>query len=711
MDAGENPPFQDFEPEEKPLASFESSDAITFGRDDTNDVKLVDAWVSPRHAKIEKRDEYVLVDLDSNNGIHHNGERVIGSVRLQDNDIFAIGRHDFVFRAGHVYRSVRSDELNPVLIEAYDLTVQVVNPSLRRHRGRLEPLIDDVSFVVRQGTLLGVVGPSGSGKSTLLKAITGIRPVTQGRLLFDKEDLYRRPGPHRGIAMVPQDDIVHPQLTVKRALMFAAALRCPRGLTRAERLDCVGRVVKQLGIEAQLPMPIEKLSGGQRKRTSVAMELLTVPSLLCLDEPTSGLDPALDRDVMGGLRDLAKGDKTVIVTTHNPLHLDACDHVLVMSQGRMVYFGPPGSELFEFFTGADSYSDVFHAITDEPEVWAQRYRTSTVFGRHVGQEQLSLLQQEAQHRRQDLTVPLPRPAARTAAGRTRRHGPVAAIVGDRGRLSEPDQQRPPTPLRQFATLCARMATVIASDRRYAFLVFGLPLALAALAHLIPGHKGLSPDPDGFSLEANRLLIVMVVGAAFMGLAMPIREITGELVIYRRERAVGLSPTAYLLSKMFVFTILDGVQVAIFVLATLWRRGLPREALVLPDPTLEVTVAIGLVAIASTALGLLISSLVRTVEQTTPYLVFAVMAQLVLSGALFPIVGQWPLEVLGWFNPSRWGYAAAAATTDLQRFPFVDPLWHHDAANWWRWLTILCVQTVALLGAARWALSRYEHGRG
>lgn len=426
--------FDNREPgrEEKPVATFESSIVITFGRDGSNDVTLADAWVSPRHAKIEKRDEYVLVDLGSNNGIHHNGgQRVIESVRLEDNDVFAIGRHDFIFRSGRVYRSVRSDEKNPVLIEAYDLTVQVLNPALRRNRRRLKPLIDDVSFVVRRGTLLGVVGPSGSGKSTLLRAITGSQPATQGRLLFDKEDLYREPGPHRGIGMVPQEDIVHRQLTVKRALVFAAALRCPRGLTRKQRLERVGSVVRQLGIDTQLRMPIEKLSGGQRKRTSVAMELLTVPSLLCLDEPTSGLDPALDRDVMGGLRDLAKGDKTVIVTTHSPLHLDACDHVLVMCQGRMVYFGPPGPELFEFFTGAEVYSDVFSAITDEPEVWAQRYRTSAVFGRHVGQEQLSLLQQEAQGRREEATVPIRRRPVDAGALPRRRRDPIAAIFGGR----------------------------------------------------------------------------------------------------------------------------------------------------------------------------------------------------------------------------------------------------------------------------------------
>jgi ABC transport system ATP-binding/permease protein len=707
--------FQESEagPEEKPVATFESSNIITFGRDGSNDVALLDAWVSPQHARIEKREEYVLVAFDGTNGVHHRGQRVVGSVRLADGDAFAIGRHDFVFRSGNVYRSVRDDEKNPVLIEAYDLTVQIPHPSRRRRRTRVEPLIDDVSFVVRRGTMLGVVGPSGSGKSTLLKAITGIQPATQGRLLFDKEDLYAEPGPHRGIGMVPQEDIVHRQLTVKRALRFAAALRCPREFTRAQRLERVGSVVRQLNLDKQLRTPIEKLSGGQRKRTSVAMELLSVPSLLCLDEPTSGLDPALDRDVMGELRDLAKGDKTVIVSTHSPVNLESCDHVLVMCEGRMVYFGPPGNDLFEFFTGAEVYTDVFSAISNEPEVWAQRYRTSPVFGQHVGQEQLNLLVQEAQGRRDEPTVAITREEAAAAATQQRRRGATAPTSGGRSarRPTGADEEAPPTPRRQFATLCARMAMLMLSDRKSALLVLGLPVALAALSHLIPGSKGLAPDPEGFSLEANRLLIVLVVGAAFMGIAMPIREIAGELTIYRRERAVGLSPTVYLLSKMFVFTIVDCVQVALFVAVTLWGRGGPADALVLPDATVEVAAAVALVAIASTALGLLVSSLVRTVEQTTPYLVVSVMAQLILSGALFQISGQATLEFLSWFNPARWGYAAAAATTDLQRFPFTDPRWHHDAGNWWLAMTILCVQTAALVGLTRWALTRYEHGRG
>jgi ABC-type multidrug transport system ATPase subunit len=677
----------------------------------------VDDWVSPFHAQILKEDQYVLVDLGSTSGIHHNGQRVVRTV-LQPGDVFAIGRHDFVFRDGSVYSF---QDRGVTVIEAYDLTVQVDNrPPFRRH-GKVPPLIDDVSFVVRRGTLLGVVGPSGSGKSTLLKAITGVQPATQGRLLFEKSDLYERPGPTRGIGMVPQDDAIHRTLTVRRALRFAASLRCPRGLTRRQLAARLDEVVELLEVAPQLSTRIDRLSGGQRKRTSVAMELLTVPPVLCLDEPTSGLDPSLDRDVMGALRDLANDEKTVIVATHNPMHLDACDYVLVMCLGgRMAYFGPPGAALLDFFGPGQNYADVFSKITDEPAIWAQRYRNSEAYLRYVGEEQLRLLVQESARRWDEaptapIVVATPIPTAGAVDDAPRPRVRVRGSTQVRPTLQDPLaaalDQRPPTPARQLVTLCLRMAALILADPKYLLLLVGMPLALAGLSHLVPGHHGLGPDAAGYSLEANRLLAVLVVGAAFMGLAAPIREIVSEVDIYKRERAVGVSPTAYLLSKFIMFVIIDAIQCTVLVELTLLGRRAPQQALVLPDATVEVTLAVTLVAIAATALGLLISTLARTIEQTMPYLVVSVMAQLVLSGALFPLAGQTGLEIFAWLDPSRWGYAAAAATTNLINFPVDDPLWHHETGNWWRSVIILGLQTVALLGAARWALRRYEHGRG
>jgi hypothetical protein len=269
---------------------------------------------------------------------------------------------------------------------------------------------------------------------------------------------------------------------------------------------------------------------------------------------------------------------------------------------------------------------------------------------------------------------------------------------------------PLAPLRAFFTLCLRMISVIFADRGYAIFLLGLPLALAVLSRAVPGEKGLSPDPLGFSLEAQRLLVVFVIGAAFMGVAVAIREIVTEQSIYRRERAIGLSPTAYLLSKVVVFLVIDTIQCTLFVYLAMLDRPKPAQGLIFANPMVDIVIAVTLVAVASTALGLLASALVRTTEQTTPILVVSVMAQLVLSGGLFAIEGQHFLEIISTIDPARWGFAASAATTNLLRFPFPDPLWEHVAFNWWRAVAILVLQILVLLAAARVALRRFEPGR-
>jgi ABC transport system ATP-binding/permease protein len=206
---------------------------------------------------------------------------------------------------------------------------------------------------------------------------------------------------------------------------------------------------------------------------------------------------------------------------------------------------------------------------------------------------------------------------------------------------------------------------------------------------------------------------MIIGAAFMGVAVAIREIVNEGSIYRRERAIGLSPTAYLGSKLLVFLVIDTIQVIIFVYIALIGRGGPADELVFANPVAELIVAVTLVAFASTGIGLLASALVKTTEQTTPILVVSVMAQLVLSGALFEINGQTALEIAAWLDPSRWGFASAAATADLAYLPpqIDDPIWAHEPINWWRGAIVLLLQIVVLMAATRFALRRFEPGKG
>ncbi len=365
--------------ERSQVARFDSTGTIRIGRDPDNDIVLPDFWVSRKHAEIRKiGDEYYVVDLASSNGLHHNGRRVPKAV-LAPGDRVTIGRHEFLFDGMQLFQ--HADE-GPTSVIADDITVAV----------KRAVLLDDISFALRHGTLLGIVGPSGCGKSTLLKAMTGIRPATQGKLLYDGKDLYKHYSELRyRIGMVPQDDVLHRQLTVRRALGFAASLRFADDVPRKERKQRVNEVLELLGLTARAKQRIDTLSGGQRKRTSIALELLTEPSLLALDEPTSGLDPALDKEVMRELRLLADRGRTVVVVTHSVLHLDLCDRVMVMCLGgRMGYFGPP-DELLPFFE-AEDYADVFEKVTHEPDRWAQRYRNSEVYREYVGDVALELIE-------------------------------------------------------------------------------------------------------------------------------------------------------------------------------------------------------------------------------------------------------------------------------------------------------------------------------
>ncbi len=804
-----------------PVANMGSSGLIRIGRDPDNDIVLAgDLWVSSKHAEIRRKGSgYVLVDLNSSNGLHYNGRRVPRTV-LEPGDVFTIGRHEFLWDGRSVYQH---DDAGPTSVIADDLTVQVKNATL----------LDDVSFVLRHGTLLGVIGPSGCGKSTLIRSLTGFRKPAQGSILYDGKDLYEHYSELRyRIGMVPQDDVLHHQLKVRTALRFAASLRFATDVSRKERKQRVGEVIELLGLSHRTKHRIDKLSGGQRKRASVAMELLTEPALLALDEPTSGLDPALDKEVMRELRLLADRGRTIVVVTHSVLHLGLCDYVLVMCLGgRMGYFGPP-DELLDFFEAAD-YADVFDKVTNEAAFWATRYRSSETYRRYVGDVGAELLLESRRKLLGDLEMsdldpelsPLPtaratKPATETAQGpkgslsavaeklaaaeaaaqaavapaipaqptadsysvystepepatadmpltpamaaavtashaappaapppappakapsrpaRPRRGvkgaaerslDRVAAVVfrdamppppkdGPRKAVQDASMTQrtlhPVAPFRQYLTLCLRMVRVILADRGYSVFLLALPVALALLSKAIPGKMGLGEDEAGFNLEAQRRLAVFIVGAAFMGVAVAIREIVGEASIYRRERAIGLSPTAYLASKVTIFVIIDLIQVIIFVYLSMWGLPRPVEGLVLAMPLADIIIAVWLVTVASTAFALFASSVVRTTEQTTPIMVVSVMFQLVLSGALFAVYSTPALKWLAIFDPARWGMAASAASVRLPNLPaeIADPYWLHRQEYWWQPVGVMIIQTVVLLALTRLALRRFEPGR-
>ncbi|MFE3902999.1 FHA domain-containing protein [Streptomyces sp. NPDC059153] len=629
---------------------------MRIGRALENELVVSDLQVSRHHAEFHATPDgrFEIRDLGSHNGTYVNGQPLSksGSALIGPNDIVGVGHSTFRLVGDRLEEFVDTGEVS---FSARHLTVTVDGG---------KQILKDVSFGVPEKSLIAVIGPSGSGKSTLLKALTGYRPANQGDVLYDNRNLYKQFAELRQrIGLVPQDDILHKELTVTKALKYAAKLRFPADTTEAERQARILEVLAELKLDIHKDKKVTSLSGGQRKRVSVALELLTKPSLIFLDEPTSGLDPGMDRDVMQLLRGLADDGRTVLVVTHSVAELAICDKLLVMAPGGSVaYFGPP-EEALNFF-GYTTWADVFSAFENYRDYdWAGRWRGSQHYQMYAAD--------------------------------------IDAVAAQSVHMPPPQQMRPPKPQSwsaQLWTLMRRYVSVIASDKGFMGLMVILPAVLGIVSVVIPAKFGLAPPdpPSRFNSAAGTIMLILAVGMCFSGAANSVRELIKERVIYERERATGLSRSAYLMSKVIVLGVITAIQGVIICGIGFATRELPAEGLVMP-PAVEICLTIIALGFTSMMFGLVISSLVKTAEKTMPLLVMFAIVQVVFTGILFQVYGSPGLEQFAWLMPSRWAIAGAGTTLDLSHLmaPWdpknptdLDPLWEHSAGQWGMNISVL-----------------------
>ncbi|HEU5417940.1 MAG TPA: FHA domain-containing protein [Streptosporangiaceae bacterium] len=589
---------------------------MKIGRAADNDVVVADLSVSRYHAELKKgvRGTWEIVDLGSHNGTFLNGQRV-NAAPVADTDLIGVGPATFQLVGDQLQEFIDTGDIS---LAARDLTVTL--PS-----GRV--LLDHVSFPLGERCLLGVIGPSGAGKSTLLGALTGLAPAGAGGVLYDNRDLYTHYAElrHR-IGLVPQENILHTQLTAERGLGYAAELRFPGDVSKAERKRRIGEVLDELALTKHAQTRISAMSGGQQKRVNVALELLTKPSLLFLDEPTSGLDPGLDKSVMEQMADLAHDGRTVIVVTHSVANLNLCDRLLVLAAGgKIAYFGPPDEGLRHF--GKAGWAEVFQAFDAEPDRdWAAEYKRSPYYQRYIASDMDA-------------------------------HAPVAG--GGQAEVSAPHARNKAA---QLSTLIRRYVAVVTSDRGYLAVLAIMPLLLGILGRFIPAPQGLTGKGNS---DAASLLLILVISACFTGAANSVRELVKERSIYTRERAAGQSAGAYLLSKLVILGIISAIQAVVLVGISLPGKKMPPTGSFLTHlPLVELLLAIGVLAIASMTLGLFISVLVNSSDKTMPLLVVLVMFQVILTGGIFPLAGKAGINQVSYISPSRWGFAATASTANL-----------------------------------------------
>ncbi len=638
--------------------------SVKIGRNTDNDIVISDVLASRHHATLVPTGAGTEIrDNRSINGTFVNGSRV-ESALLNEGDTVTIGNVDLVFRGGTLVRRTETTAASGT----GGLDVHGVTWTIESNK----TLLHNISLTARPGTLTAVIGPSGAGKSTFARLVAGYTHPTEGTVAFEGHDIHAEYASLRSrIGMVPQDDVVHGQLTVEQALMFAAELRLPPDTNKEDRERVVAQVLEELEMTQHRKTRVDKLSGGQRKRASVAMELLTGPSLLILDEPTSGLDPALDRQVMTMLRQLADAGRVVLVVTHSLSYLDVCDQVLLLAPGGKTAFCGPPSQIGAAM-GTTNWADIFSGVARDPDAAYQRYVAATG------------------------PTP-PQPPAQTPAD-----------LGNPTRTSV---------RRQFSTIARRQMRLIISDRGYFIFLAFLPFIMGVLSLSVPGDVGFGvpvPAIQGGEApnEPGQILVLLNVGAIFMGTALTIRALIGERAIFLREQAVGLSTTAYLMAKVFVFAAFAVLQSAIVVAINIygkkWGPGAVTSGAVIPNRTLELFVDMAACCVAAAMVGLALSALAKSNEQIMPLLVIAIMSQLVFQGGMIPVTGRIGLDQLSWVTPARWGFASTASTIDLLRLvpgPLTpqDSHWRHTPGAWWFNIAMLGCICVGYLSFVRWKI--------
>jgi len=623
-------------------------EAIVFGRDPTCDHVLDDPLVSRRHARLTRSDASLfLEDLGSANGTFVNGQRISARAPIQAGDLIGMGR--FTFKAtpdGHLeQRDYRGD----VSIEAEAVTVAIGE---RR-------LLDPISLTVYPSEFVALMGPSGAGKTTLMNALNGYTPPTSGIVRFSGRDLYANYSQFQGvIGYVPQDDIMHGELTVGQALYYTARLRLPADTSDEEIAARVRKVIAQLGLEGTetvlIGSPQKKgISGGQRKRVNLAMELLTDPAVLFLDEPTSGLSSEDALNVMRLLRRLADAGKTILLTIHQP-SLEAyrlLDNLILVAKdvgskdpGRLVFYGPAYPQAVEFFNPQQvtdaraelSPDDVLRGLAkDECAAWVERYTASSWKRQYVDQ-------------------------------RAGRHPPAsvpAAPVGKRQRAFG---------LLQWWTLVGRAWNIKIRDRmNTAILMAQAPIIALLIALVFGSEAGKEAAAENWATVANAAsttIFLMALAALWFGCSNSAREIVGEWAIYHRERMVNLKIPSYVGSKFAVLGGLCLVQCAVLQVIVQVGAGLR-------GPWLGMFLVLVLTSSIGLAIGLTVSALAKTSEVAIAMLPLILLPMVILAGVLQPLHKMNALgTTLAQVMPSRWAFESLLLLEAHQR-----PTWTPPAA--------------------------------
>src|SRR5579885_161024 len=681
---------------------------VTIGRKPDNRVVLPHPQVSAHHARLVREGgTYRVLDLHSTNHVYVNGQLVTNHL-LKMGDEVRIGPYRLLYESTQL---VPFDESNNIRIDALNL---------RKFGANQAVLLHDISLSIPPRAFVALVGGSGAGKTTLLDALSGLRLAQQGKVLYNGQDYYRNLAAFSTqIGYVPQDDIVHRELTVERALYYAAKIRLPADFTDEQIWQRIAEVVEDVELTERRKLLIKKLSGGQRKRVSIALELLANPSLFFLDEPTSGLDPGLDRKMMALLRKLADKGHTIILVTHATNNISVCDYVCFLAPGgRLAYYGPP--EEAKAFFGKDDFAEIYAILEPTegnslvPEEAEVRFRSSEYYQTYIVQPL-----KEAQARSAHTVGGEALSSSDSAEFSKRRpHAPGGNIP-----LKRPKRGNP---LKQYGLLCMRHGELLKNNvSNLAILPLQAPLVALLLILLVRAEIGgglfnptnlvqcrtqiltasgplalqgvanvrdlvdcqqivnfLNTDPNGIqyaqlkggtngalqdyivpvqSAVAELVIFLVAFFAVLFGCINGTREIVKEAAIYRRERTVSLGILPYLFSKITILGGLAFLQAAsILLIVHLFE---PFSHAVFLPVLLEVYITLALASVSGVMIGLLASSVAPNEDTANSLLPIIIIPQVIFGGAILPLK-DWFTQAVAALFPTRWALVSLGSSLGL-----------------------------------------------
>lgn len=579
---------------------------LWIGRAEDCVIQIDNSRVSKHHARISyTSDGYYLYDNHSSNGVFLNGEKIVKNAKLSEQDVIQIANCKMVFSAEQISYTIHDSGIE---VETKDI-VKTVHTS----KGSLN-IVNHINLKIEPGEFVAIIGGSGAGKSSFLNCISGYSRPTSGQVLINGDDLYDNYETLKQmIGYVPQDDIVYENLTVFGMLDYTAKLRMPKDTTRQERHDKVNEVIHMVELEGREKFLIKSLSGGQRKRVSIAVELLSDPNLFFLDEPSSGLDPGTEENLMLMLSRMAKTGKTIILITHNTMNIHLCDKIVFLGKGgNLCYYGNPEGA-YDFF-GVEKLVRVYNMVTENSEEWKNAYNSN--YGYQYISEEDDTSSSESNIK-----------------------------ISRRGSI-----------LHQTRVLTSRYFNLMFRDvKRLMLLLLQAPL-LGILLFLV------ADDSVYSQYEMTKAVLFALACCAFwIGILNSIQEVCKERSILKREYLSGLSMTAYILSKFIVLGFFCLLQSALLLGTVSILIGLPEEGIAMSSWT-EMYLSVFLTALSATAMGLFVSSLFNNADRAMTVAPILLMPQILFSGLAFQLSGA--IEKVSYVVSCRWAMEAFGSIADL-----------------------------------------------